>query len=333
MSNLVLDAPNITMADLEGVKRALASGHISTFGPYVEEFEERLERYLGAPVVCMSSGTAALEMALRSACIGPGDKVIVPSLTFVGTVNAIHNVGATPVIVDVFPDTWCINVRKVKEVIDKDTTCIMPVHIYGNPCNMDEIKDLGLIVIEDAAEAMGSIYAGKFCGTIGDYGTISFNGNKIMTTGGGGALVCKDKDRIKDLINQCKSGIEPGYNYRMINLVASLGLAQLERIPQFIVKKWEIFRTWRENLEGVNWQKENGYSDSNRWFSACTSDRELPLVSRKVFYPLHLMPYWKQFAPKRCEVSERIYEKGYCLASSTVNDIKDIEREAKNGNT
>lgn len=327
MSELLLDAPNLGTHELKNIEQALATGYVSTHGPFVDEFENRLAHYVGGNVVCVQSGTAALTLALMLEGIGQGDEVIIPSLTFVGTANAVRAIGATPVIVDVEPDTWNIDPNKMQ--ITKKTKAIIPVHLYGNPCNMDELSTFNVPIIEDAAEALGSIYHGRFCGSIGKYGALSFNGNKVITTGGGGALICPDPHHVKYLIGQAKEGDMVGYNLRMTNLEAVLGLAQLERLSDFITHKWGTYRTWRDTLPGAKWQAELIDVHSNRWMTAGMFEEVPPVTTRPVFTPLHTMSYWKQFAPNPCPESEYIYEHGICLPSSTKNNHKQITKEVR----
>ncbi|MBC7323801.1 MAG: aminotransferase class I/II-fold pyridoxal phosphate-dependent enzyme, partial [Moorella sp. (in: Bacteria)] len=228
------------------------------------------------------NGTAGLHLALKLLGIGPGDEVIVPALTFIATVNPVVYVGARPVVVDVDPRTWNIDPAAIERAITKHTRAIIPVHLYGNPADMDAIMGLArkydLYVIEDATEALGSTYKGKKAGTFGHIGVFSFNGNKIITTGGGGMLVTEDSDlahRARILVNQ---GREPGeteyehkeigFNYRLTNLQAALGLAQLERLPEFLATKRRNAAIYRQQLQGIpglSWQQELPGAESNWW--------------------------------------------------------------------
>ena len=187
---LELDAPNVGELEKQYLNRTIDSGFVSTFGPFVPEFEEKLAEYLGVrKSVSTQSGTAAMHMALWELGIGKEDEVIVPALTFIATVNPVVYVGAKPIFVDVDIQTWNIDPEQIKRNITKKTKAIIPVHLYGNACNMDEIMDIAkrhnLRVIEDATESFGTIYKDKYTGTFGDLGCFSFNGNKTITTGGG----------------------------------------------------------------------------------------------------------------------------------------------------
>ncbi len=249
--NIELDAPNLGEKEKEYLMKCIDSSYVSTYGSFVPEFEEKFAKYLRAKrAVSTQSGTAAIHIALYELGIGSGDEVVVPVLTFVATVNPVMYVGATPVFVDVDPETWNIDPEEIKKVITPRVKAVIPVHLYGNPANMEEImyisEKYGIPVIEDATESLGAKFRGKFTGTFGKFGCFSFNGSKIITTGGGGMVVTNDEkaaDHIKFLINQARDPSkgyyhpEIGFNYRMTNLETSLGLAQFERLDEFLRKK------------------------------------------------------------------------------------------------
>lgn len=191
MFKVYLDDPNLGNLEKKYLTKAIDTNFVSIVGPFVPKFEEKFARYIGAKkAVSTQSGTAALHIALYELGIGEGDEVIVPALTFIATINPILYVGATPVIVDVSPKTWNIEAEEIEKVITKKTKALIPVHLYGNPCNLDEIieiaKEHNLFVIEDATESLGASYKGRQTGTFGDFGCFSFNGNKLITTGGRG---------------------------------------------------------------------------------------------------------------------------------------------------
>ena len=254
-----LDSPNLGELEKKYLCECVDSSFVSTIGPFVTKFEEVFAKYLEVPrAVSVQSGTSALHIALIELGITSGDEVILPALTFVASANPIRYVGATPVFVDVDPVTWNVSPEKIEKSITKKTKAIMPVHLYGNPCDMDSIMNIAkkhdLFVIEDATESLGATYTGKYTGTIGDIGCYSFNGNKVITTGGGGMVVAKDAQRaehIKFLVNQARDvskgfyHTEVGYNMRMTNLEASLGLAQMERLHTFIEKKKSFNNIYR----------------------------------------------------------------------------------------
>ena len=358
MKKLVLDAPNIGRLEKEYVGRAIESGYISTFGPYVPEFEKRFARYIDAKsAVSTQSGTAALHVALSELGIGKGDEVIVPALTFVATANPVVYVGAKPVLADVDINTWNIAPSEIERRITKKTRAIIPVHFYGNPCAMREIMALagkhGLYVIEDATESLGARYKGRHTGTIGDMGCFSFNGNKIMTTGGGGMVVTNNKrqaEHIKFLVNQGRDASrgfyhsELGYNYRMTSLEASLGLAQLKRLTMFLAKKkrfYDIYRNELGNIEGVCFQEELSGSESSRWFTCISIERNARIESlqdklkakgipsRRIFMPLAEFPMYEKQRGEPCRNAYAIYDRGLCLPSSSLNSEDQIHHACR----
>jgi len=352
---IYIDAPNIGELEKEYLNNAVDSGYVSTAGPFVPEFEERFAAYLGVKkAVSTQSGTAAIHVALHELGIGPGDEVIVPALTFVATVNPISYLGATPVFVDVDASTWDMDPRDVEAKISPRTKAIIPVHIYGNPCDMEKILTIAekynISVVEDATESLGSRYKGSHMGTFGDFGCFSFNGNKVITTGGGGLVIGKDGarlDHIKFLINQARdnSGAyyhpEIGFNNRMTNIEAALGLAQLKRLDGFLKKKKEFNVIYREELKGIAWiafQEEYDESESAFWLTCIMLDRtRVPDVSkfqkllqdkgvpvRRTFTPLTEFPPYKIYKRSAYKNSYQIHERGLCLPSSTLNSEDEI---------
>jgi len=348
-----LDAPNVGMIEKRYISQCIDSGFISTFGPLVSEFEGRFAKYIGIKrAISVQSGTAALHMALYELQIGPGDEVIIPALTFIATANAVLYVGATPIIVDIDPLTWNIDPESVKEAISSKTKAIMPVHLYGNPCDMDALikiaKEHNLYVIEDATESLGAVYKGKQTGTFGDFGCFSFNGNKLITTGGGGMIVTDDIKRaehIKFLINQARDSnrgyyhSEMGFNYRMTNLEAALGLAQLGRIDKFLAKKRKFRRLYKNGLRNISFirfQEEYNQAQGSWWLNCIKFEKNIDIdylvkrlkengiETRRVFVPLSEMPYLRKYA-KNIRWAYDIYEKGICLPSSTLNYENGIE--------
>ena len=233
-----LDAPNVGELEIKYLTETIQSTFVSTFGPYVPKFEQAFSDKINVrQAVAVQSGTAALHLALYELGIGEGDEIIVPALTFAASVNPILYVGATPVFADVNAETWTIYPDEIEKHITAKTKAVIPVHLYGNPCEMDGITALaqkyGLFVIEDAAESLGALYNKRHTGTFGDFGCFSFNGNKVITTGGGGMITGKELkklDHIRFLANQArdeKKGYfhpEPGFNYRMTNIEAAFGL-------------------------------------------------------------------------------------------------------------
>ncbi len=255
--------PNIGEEEINLVIKTLRSGWISSIGENITEFENKFAKYCGTKYgVATSNGTSALHLCLAAAGIGPGDEVIVPSLTFVATANVVMYTGAKPVFVDSESETWNIDPEKIESKITEKTKAIIPVHLYGHPAMLDQITAIArkhnLLVFEDAAEAHGATYKGKRVGGLGKAGCFSFFGNKIITTGEGGMVVTNDKifaDKVRVLRDHGTSMRRKyyypwlGFNYRMTNIQAAIGLAQLQKIDQFIDKKRENAVLYRKYLE------------------------------------------------------------------------------------
>lgn len=354
MMKIELDSPNLGALEKKYLCECVDSSFVSTIGPFVEKFEKEFAQYLGiSHAVSVQSGTSALHIALIELGITYGDEVILPALTFVASANPIKYVGATPVFVDVDPLTWNISPSKIEESITKKTKAIMPVHLYGNPSEMDTIIDIAkkynLFVIEDATESLGATYKGQYTGTIGDIGCYSFNGNKVITTGGGGMVAARDPktaEHIKFLVNQARDAskgfyhTEVGYNMRMTNLEASLGLAQMERLHIFLEKKRNFNNIYREVLSEipfVKFQEEYVLGKSAWWLSSITIEhpqKDIPTIqeelknkgipSRRLFIPINKFPPYKNNTSHEFSVSENLYRYGLNLPSSTVNDESDI---------
>lgn len=303
-----LSVPNFEGNERKYVDDALDQGWVSTGGAYINTLEERLAEFLHTEkTACVQSGTAALHLSLVDAGVKPGDVVLVPPLTFIAAVNPVKYQFATPVFIDC-DDSFCMDPEKLKGFCEQEciftddalyfkgqhVKALVVVHVFGNLADMEKIMDIAakykLKVIEDATEALGSKYtegryAGKYAGTIGDYGAYSFNGNKIITTGGGGAVTARDTarvDHIKYLSTQAKDDPhyyihhEVGYNYRMTNLQAALGVAQLEELPEFLRRKKKFYEEYLELFKDF----ELGYimpfregTDSNHWFYSLNIDR------------------------------------------------------------
>ena len=339
---------------------AIDEEEISSQGRFVREFESSFADFCDARhAVSTSNGTTALHLALLAAGIKEGDEVIVPSLTFVATANAVKYVGATPVFADINTEYWGINTTHLEELISPKTTAIIPVHLYGHPANMDEIMEFAkrhqLIVLEDAAEAHGSLYRGKKVGAIGDLGIYSFYGNKIFSTGEGGMLVT-NSDSIANKARLLRDhGVDPnkrfwhpvvGYNYRMTNLQAAVGVAQLERQECFLKARLEIANLYTERLRDapqISFQIKQEWASPVCWLFSillepdAQSKRDILLKDllekniecRPFFYPIHhLPPYKNNVDPlnKKLTNSEEISRRGLSLPTSTKMDASDISR-------
>ena len=354
-----LCVPNLAGNEWKYIKECLDTNWVSSAGSYVDKFEEQFKHYVGsnAAVVTMN-GTAALHLALMSLGIGPGDEVIVPSLTFISPVNAIRYVGASPVFVDVCRDSFVMDADKIEEMVTEKTKAILPVHIYGHPVDMDQVmkiaKKYNLFVIEDATESLGSLYKGRSTGVIGDIGCFSFNGNKLITTGAGGMMVTNDVElgkRIKYLSNQTKSVQENGgfyheeigYNYRMPNLLAAMGVAQLENIDQFIAIKRENTNYYNQSLKDVSGitlpVEKEGVMNVNWLYSVLVEQdypesrdrlifklRENDIEARPFFVPVHSMPPYVNCKYGDLKVTNEISRLGLNLPSSVGLTPKDIDK-------
>lgn len=355
------------------IQDAFNSNWIAPLGPNVTGFEKDLENFLeGCNVVALSAGTAALHLALVQLGVGAGDEVICQSFTFSASANPIVYQGATPVFVDSEPDTWNMSPELLeKAILDrklktrKYPKAIIVVDLYGMPAKMDEILTIAsrydIPVIEDAAEALGSEYNGRKCGTFGEYGVLSFNGNKIITTSGGGALICKTAEQARQitfLATQAKEN-KPyyhheriGYNYRLSNICAGIGRGQMEIFPRLLSRRREIHALYTELLADVRGIKvmhsEDEKFNCNYWLTCITVDSKISGVtandirihldsvnieSRLLWKPLHMQPVFELYPAYTNRTSERIFNKGLCLPSSPAlsdEDIKRVVKELKN---
>lgn len=338
------------------VEKAFESEWIVPLGPNVDEFEHRLEKYLGAPnVVALSAGTAAIHLALVALGVGSGDEVICQSFTFAASANPIKYQGADPVFVDSEPDTWNISPDALEEaIIDRKKQtghypkAIIPVYLYGMPAKMDEIRAIadkyGIPIVEDSAEALGSEYKGKKCGTLGNYGCLSFNGNKIITTSGGGALVCRSKeeaDRVKFYATQAREQ-RPyyyhetiGYNYRLSNVSAGIGCGQMDVLQPHVELRRAIHDFYTKELaeiDGLSVQ-QNPSTDfnSNFWLSTVLIDpktgkdpeslRQFMLdagvETRRLWRPMHMQPVFADAPYYGDTTCETLFDRGLCLPSGS----------------
>jgi perosamine synthetase len=357
---LFLDAPNLGDLEKKKLLECVDSNYVSTVGPFVNEFEERFSRFLDAKsAVSVQSGTAAIHMALVELGIGPGDEVILPALTFVASANPVLYVGANPVFVDVDPLSWTLDPKKTEQAITKKTKAIIPVHLYGNPCDMDSLVKLAnendLAIIEDATESLGAKWKRQYTGTMGDFGCFSFNGNKLITTGGGGMVVAKDITKakhIKFLVNQAREASkgyfheELGYNYRMTNLEAALGLAQMERLEKFLQQKKAFMKIYRDilsDLPFIRFQEELPYGESSWWLPSMIIDaegiaiadfqlqlNEAGIPTRRLFGPLVDYPYLRKYLKHdEYSIARNLYQKGINLPASTLNSKEDTAKAAE----
>lgn len=340
--NIPIYQPSLTGNEKKYVNECLDSTWISSKGRFIGEFENTFAEYTGvryAASVC--NGTAALHLAMITLGIGQGDEVIVPSLTYISSVNAITYTGATPVFVDSFEDTWQMNSEDVKNKITPRTRAIMAVHLYGHPCDMDALvaiaRENKLFLIEDCAEAVGSLYKGRHVGSFGDVATYSFFGNKTITTGEGGMLVTNDETLYDRAVHFKGQGLAKhrqywhdviGYNYRMTNICAAIGLAQLERADELLDKKRQVAQWYADGLEGVSVKLHLEVGDVRHSYWMCSILVDDPLKreplreilekegieTRPLFYPVHTMPMYAQRF-QRLPVAESIGWRGINLPS------------------
>ena len=349
------------------VKEAFDTNWVAPLGPNVTGFEEDLEKYLGegAHVGALSSGTAALHLGLIMLGVTAGDEVICQSMTFSASANPIMYLGATPVFVDSEEETWNICPKTLEEAIidrkanGKTPKAIIAVHLYGMPYKAEAIREVadkyGIPVLEDSAEALGSTYKGQKCGTFGDIGVLSFNGNKIITTSGGGAMVTKTKeakDKAVFLSTQARDNAphyqhsEVGYNYRMSNICAGIGRGQMEVLDKHIGHRREMNAFYKElfadnDAVTVLTEPNNDYF-SNHWLSAIVIDpaksggktredlrlelEKHNIESRPLWKPMHMQPVFEGYPSYGGEVSERLFENGLCLPSGSNLTAGDRER-------
>lgn len=359
-----LCVPEIRGNEWKYIKDCLNTNWVSSAGKYVDMFEERFKEYIMAQkAVVTMNGTAAIYLALKVLGIEPGDEVIVPSMTFIASVNPIIYVGAEPVFVDVCRDTFVMDAAKVEELITEKTKVILPVHVYGHPVDMEPLMKLAdkydLFVIEDATEALGSEYEtgdGKWqkVGTIGDIGCFSFNGNKLITTGAGGMLVTNNVELGEKakffstqakIVGDNKSFIHPeiGYNFRMPNILAAMGIAQLEKIEEYIEikrKNAAYYNSQLSQVEGIALPVEKERAKNCHWlYSAIIEDdyrvtrdeliktmNDNQIETRPFFQPVHRMKPYRGYRCGDMFVTDEISKKGINLPSSVSIGINQIDK-------
>jgi perosamine synthetase len=354
--------PEIRGNEWKYIKDCLDTNWVSSAGSYVNKFENEFAKYIDSKyAVVTMNGTAALELALRTLGIGNEDEVIVSSLTFISPVNTIKYVGAEPVFVDVCRDAWVMDAEKVEELITPKTKAILPVHIYGQPVDMDKIMEIArrhnLYVIEDATESLGATYHGKNLGNIGDIGCFSFNGNKLITTGAGGMLVTNNEEtgkKAKYLSTQTKKVFENGgfyhdeigYNFRMPNLLAAMGCAQLENIAEYreIKRKNALFyNELLKDVKGITIPVEKENTNNAYWLYSILVEDEYPISrdqliiklkengieARTFFVPVHSMPPYVNCKHGEMSITNELGKKGINLPSSVGIKKEDIEKVCK----
>ena len=362
---ILLSLAHMGGTEQKWVDEAFRDNWIVPLGPNVDEFERRLEDYLNTEsVVALSAGTAALHLGLVMLGVEAGDEVICQSFTFAASANPIKYQGATPVFIDSEPDTWNMCPIALEEAIvdrkektGKYPKAIIPVHLYGMPAKMDEIVAIAnkyqIPILEDAAEALGSIYKGKMCGTLGDYGALSFNGNKIITTSGGGALICPNEDAGKRVTFYATQARENrpyyyheviGYNYRLSNVSAGIGCGQMDVLANRVARRREIHDMYVNGLSDLTQitvlDNPNSDFNSNFWLTTILIDKSCSLSpndimvalnsenieTRLLWRPMHMQPIYNEAPYYGGSVCEQLFEQGLCLPSGSSLTNEDINR-------
>jgi perosamine synthetase len=366
---LLLSGPNMGGNELKYVTECIETGWVSSVGSYVDQFEKMSAQFAGTKyAVATSSGTTALHICLILAGVGQNDMVIAPNITFIATLNSIKYTGATPILIDTDAANWQMDLNLLEEFLTNETeqknnVCfhkatgkripiIMPVHVLGNIGDMDRLlalaKQYNLVVIEDSTEALGSYYKGKHAGSFGLMGTFSYNGNKIITTGGGGMIVTNNEalaKKAKHLTTQAKSDPfeymhdEIGYNYRLVNVAAAMGVAQMEQLPTFLARKKEIISFYKTALQGVGDIKFQEVSDDvnpNWWLPTIFTNKQKEILkvlndnkmqSRPFWVPMNQLPMFnKDIFVNKNNVSDFVYK--HCLSIPCSTNITDEALQA-----
>lgn len=365
-NRILLSVAEMGGTEQEWIEKAFKDNWIVPLGPNVDEFESRLEHFLGkGNVVALSAGTAAIHLGLVMLGVGIGDEVICQSFTFAASANPIKYQGATPVFVDSEPETWNMDPTALENAIidrfnktGKYPKAIIPVHLYGMPAKMDEINAIAnkysIPIVEDAAEALGSEYKNRNCGTLGNYGALSFNGNKIITTSGGGALICPNEEsasRVKFYATQAREN-KPyyyhnviGYNYRLSNVSAGIGCGQMEVLRHHINRRREIHQIYSNEfakVDGIEVQQNpSNEFNSNFWLSTILIDyntigkspneirealNQLNIETRLLWRPMHMQPVYESAPYYGGNIAEKLFDRGLCLPSSSCLTDEEVYR-------
>ncbi len=357
-----LSSPHMGGNEEHYIKEAFEANWIAPLGPNVNGFEHDIENYLSKDehVAALSSGTAAIHLALILAGVKRDDLILCQSMTFSATANPIIYMGATPVFIDSEAETWNMDPDLLEKAINesvekgKKPKAILVVHLYGMPAKMKEIQQISkkyqIPLIEDAAEALGSTYNNDKCASLGDFGILSFNGNKIITTSGGGALVCKSeahREKAIFLATQARDNAphyqhsEIGYNYRMSNIVAGIGRGQMEVIDTRVKQRRENFKFYKtalKDIPNIVFQEEPKGMKSNRWLTTCMTDsfktrekirfalEKENIEARPLWKPMHLQPVFQTYPAYTNGISEDLFDRGLCLPSGSNLTKKDLQR-------
>ncbi len=356
MDRIFLSPPHMSGKEQQYISEVFKSNYIAPLGAFVNRFEESIKSYTGTShALALSSATAGLHLALRVLGIGAGDYVLASSFTFIGSVSAILYQNAKPIFVD-SDESWNISPVLLKEAITKapkKPKALIVTHLYGQVCKLDEIiaicKEEGIYLIEDAAESLGATYHKQQSGTFGDMAVYSFNGNKILTTSGGGMLVSDNKvwiEKAKFLSTQAKENYlhyehkEFGYNYRMSNILAAIGVAQMEVLASRVVRRREIFELYKKNLseiDEIQFMPEIEDSKGTRWLTTLTFAKTNPqkiidlletenIESRPLWKPMHMQPLFKDAIAVVDGTCEMLFKQGLCLPSGSNMSNADVGR-------
>jgi pyridoxal phosphate-dependent aminotransferase EpsN len=352
-NKILLSPPHMNQKERSMLLEAFDSGWIAPLGPHLDAFENEMASYLGVDhAAALSSGSGALHLALKILGIKAEDKVLCPSLTFAASANVIMYENAHPIFIDSDSNTWTLDIQVLEKAMkDHKPRVLIAVDLFGQSCDYDAIIDLcdkyKVALIEDAAEALGSDYKDRKCGSFGEMGILSFNGNKIITTSGGGMLVSNNEEYIEKAKFLSTQAREPeihyehkelGYNYRMSNLLAAVGRGQLEVIGDRVSKRRSIFNRYENTLshiDGFAFMQEADYGESNRWLTTLTVDENIAgisrtqiidalkienIESRPVWKPMHMQPFYKGYeyvTSGNEDVSKKLFEDGLCLPSGS----------------
>lgn len=358
-SRLFLSPPHMSGREQHYIAEAFESNYIAPLGPMVERFEESICNLTLSPnALALSSATAALHLALRVLGIGVGDVVLASSFTFIGSIAPILYQNAIPVFVDSDFQSWNMDPNLLEEAIHKSPKkpkALILTHLYGQCADLNKIIAIcnahNITLIEDAAESLGATYNGKHSGTFGAFGVYSFNGNKILTTSGGGMLVSPHKeliDKARFYSTQARDDAphyehtDYGYNYRLSNILAAIGVAQMEVLQERIEKRRQIFEWYRETLGNINeiqFMPELPHVCGNRWLTTLTFEHSNPslirlaleaenIESRPLWKPMHIQPLFKKSLHIQNETSQTLFHKGLCLPSGTQMTYNDVQRIA-----
>ena len=346
MTRVYLSPPHQTGRELKLVKDALDSNWVAPLGPHVDAFEAELAAQAGVGhALALSSGTAALHLALVVLGLGRGDEVACSSLTFSASANPIRYIGGSPVFVDC-DETWTMDPDLLDRALsERDVKAVIAVDLYGQCCDYDRVRAVcdahGVPLVQDAAESLGATYNGAPAGGQGDSAALSFNGNKIITTSGGGALLSDDGAKIDHARKLSTQAREPaphyehtelGFNYRLSNLLAAVGRAQLEALPERVAARRRVNERYRELLPGVEFMPEAAYGRSNCWLTCILVDdpesirlalEAEDIESRPLWKPMHLQPFFADAPAYGGEVSARLFARGLCLPSGSALSDED----------